>query len=224
VAERPRRTFSEPPKRHRLKDRDAAEGVTRLRAVTNGLFGGALGALLGFYLVQRGAPFWSAVVCVLAGWLFVSVGSLLLIASAGSAASMLYAPSSGAPPRRKDHSRADSLVATGKHEEAVDAFELAVAEDPTDPTPYLRIARVYRDHLGKPEDAARWFRRALREAALPAGMSFLARKELVELYTHRMGAPERALPDLARMAEELAGTPEGDWAAGELREIKARMT
>ena len=46
----------------------------------------------------------------------------------------------------------------------------------------------------------------------------------VELFTHRMQTPERALPDLARMADELAGTPEGDWAASELKEIKARMS
>jgi hypothetical protein len=51
----------------------------------------------------------------------------------------------------------------------------------------------------------------------------LTRKELVELFTHRMKASERALPELARMAEELAGTPEGEWAATQLREIKARL-
>ncbi len=220
---RPRRTFSEPPKQRGLKDTDAAERVTRIRILTFGLFGGALGVLLGFFLVQKGAPSWVAVICVLGGWLFVSLSTLLVVSSAGAAASTLYAPSSGATPRKKEYSQAESLVARGMYQEAVDVFELAVAEDPSEAAPYLRIARIYRDHLGKPEDAARWFRRALREATPPAGMALLVRKELVELYTHRMGAPERALPDLARMAEELAGTPEGDWAAAELREIKARM-
>jgi hypothetical protein len=59
---------------------------------------------------------------------------------------------------------------------------------------------------------------------LPAGMAFLVRKEVVELFTHRMETPERALPDLARMAEEMAGTPEGEWAASELKGIKERMS
>lgn len=221
---RSRRTFSEPSKRGGLKDVDAAERVMRLRALVFGVYGGMLGAALGFFLAQRGAPLWVAVLCPVAGWILVSLGTLLIASSAGSAASTLYAPSSGAPLRKKEHSQAESLVARGRYQEAVDAFEVAVAEDPSDATPYLRIARVYRDHLGKPEDAARWFRRALRESKMPEGTAFLTRKELVELFTHRMAAPERALPDLARMAEELAGTPEGEWAAAELREIKARLS
>ena len=219
-----RRTFSEPPKRGGLRDRDAAEGVTRLRAITNGVFGGALGALLGFFLVQRGAPFWIAVVCFVCGWLFVSLGIAWIVSSAGSAAATLYTPSGRSTPRNREYSQAESLLARGMHQEAVDAFEMAVAEDPSDPVPYLRVARIYRDNLARPEDAARWFRRALRDATFPAGQSFLTRKEMVELYTHRMGAPERALPELARMAEELQGTSEGEWAATRFREIKARMS
>lgn len=220
----PRRTFSEPAKRRGPKDRDAAEGVTRLRAITNGLFGAALGALLGFFLTQKGAPVWVVPICVAVGWVTVSLGALWIVSSAGSAVSTLYTPSGTATPHRKEHSRAEALVARGMYQEAVDALELAVGDDPGDPGPYLRIARIHRDHLGKPEEAARWFRRALREATLPAGQAFLTRRELVELYAHRMGAPEKALPELARMAEELAGTPEGEWAAAELREIKARMS
>jgi tetratricopeptide (TPR) repeat protein len=221
---RSRRTFSEPPKRRGLKDVDAAERVTRLRAAVFGVYGGALGWALALFFAERGAPFWVVVLCPLAGWLFVSLGTLLITGSAGSAASVLYAPSSGAPPRKKEYSQAESLVASGRYEEAVSAFELAVAEDPSDPTPYLRIARIHRDHLGRAEDSVRWFRRALRESEVARGTAILARKELIELFSHRMGAPERALPELARMAEELAGSPEGEWAASELREIKARLS
>lgn len=76
---------------------------------------------------------------------------------------------------------------------------------------------------GRHEDAARWFRRALREAVVPGGVAMMVRKELVELYTHRLDQPERALPELARMAEELAGTDAGVWAAGQVVEIKSRM-
>jgi tetratricopeptide (TPR) repeat protein len=217
-----RRTFTEHPERGGKKDRDVGDAVTRLRAVTSGLYGGVLGGLLGFFMVQRGSPLWVVVVGVAVGWLAVTLATLLMVGSAGSAASTLYTPSAGGT-RKKEHSQAESLVARGRYEDAISAFELAIAEDATDPTPYLRIARVYRDHLGRFEDAARWFRRALRDAQLPAGTAFLTRKELVELFTHRMKASERALPELARMAEELAGTPEGEWAATQLREIKARL-
>jgi len=218
---RPRRkaTPPPPPKKKGLKDTDAAQNVTVLRAGSYGIFGAVLGAALGFFL---GSPL-AMLVLALLGWGLITGSTLLLTNAAGSAASTLYAPGSGAPPRKREYSQAESLVARGLYDEAVTAFELEVAKDPTDPTPYLRIARTYRDYLGKPEDAARWFRRALRESAAPAGLVTLTRKELVELYTHRLGTPEKALPDLARMAEELEGTPDGAWAAAELKAIKERM-
>lgn len=71
--------------------------------------------------------------------------------------------------------------------------------------------------------AARWFRRTLREAATGPGLATLVRKELIELYVHRLAQPERAAPELARMADELAGTPEAEWATRELATVKARM-
>lgn len=220
---RSRRTFSEPPKRRALRDMDASERAIVMRAVTSGMYGGVLGGLLGFSLVAGGRPFWVLLLCVAAGWLAVSAATLVLVHAVGGAASTLYAPDGRSTPKKKEYSQAESLVARGLYQEAVTAFELAVLEDPTEPTPYLRVARIKRDHLAELEDAARWFRRALRESQAPPGVALLARKELVELYTHRMGAPERALPELARMAEELAGSAEGAWAAAEYAAIKARL-
>lgn len=221
---RPRRTFSPPAQRRGLRDVEGAQRAVVTRAILAGVLGAVLGGLLAFFLRQGGSPWWVVPLCVVGGWLAVTGGTLLLVESAGRAASTLHAPPSGAGPRRKEHSQAESLVARGLYEEAVTAFELAVAEDPTDPTPYLRVARIKRDHLGALDDAARWFRRALRESKAPPGVALLARKELVELYTHRMGTPERALPDLARMSEELAGTEEGAWAAAEMAAIKSAMS
>ena len=111
----------------------------------------------------------------------------------------------------------------GRYRAAVEAFEVAVAEDPSDPTPYLRIARIHRDHLDELEAAASWFRRALRDADMPRGQAGLARRELVELFIHRLKEPARAAPELARMRDEWAGTPEGAWAAEELARIKEAM-
>ena len=222
---RPRRTFSELPARRGLRDKDAGERGILLHAAVAGIAGAVVGTALGFFLLlERGAPGWLVPVCALLGAAFVAGSVLLLTNAAGSAASVLHAPSSGAPPRKSEHSRAEAMAAAGRYEEAITEFELAVAEDPSDPTPYLRIARIHRDHLGRLEDAVRWFRRALRESQAPRGTAILARKELIELFTHRMGAPERALPELARMAAELAGSPEAEWAASELREIKARLS
>jgi tetratricopeptide (TPR) repeat protein len=218
---RSRRTFSEPGKTRReghLGDRTIA-----FRALLAGGPGAIIGAALGFFLWKQGGSVWLVPLCavVVAGG--VAATALLLTGSAGRTASMLHMPSSGSTPRAREYSQAESLVARGLYPEAVTAFELAASGNPSDPTPYLRVARIYRDHLGRPDDAARWFRKALREASPPRGVAVLATKELVELYVHRMGEPRRALPELARMAEEWAGSPEGEWAAAELRDIKERL-
>lgn len=218
-----RRTFSEPVRGRGLRDVDAAQRALVTRALVSGVYGGVLGLVLAFYLVSTGTSIWLAVLCPVVAWAAVSGGILLITTSAGRAASSLYAPASGSPPRPKEYSQAESLVARGLYPEAITAFELVVAEDPFDPTPYLRVARIYRDHMASYEDAARWFRRALRDSTIPSGQALLARKELIEIFVHRLGSPERALPELARLAEERAGTPDGDWAASELRDIKNRM-
>ena len=85
----------------------------------------------------------------------------------------------------------------GLFEEAVSAFELVIVEEKsTDPAPYFRIARIYRDDMERYEDAARWFKRALDEADMHAGHQALARKELVELYRVKLGMPQKAAPML----------------------------
>jgi len=219
-----KRSFSELKPTKGLRDVDVAQNVVRMNAAFGAIPGFILGGLLGFFLSAKGmAPGWVAALCPFLGAAAVSLGALWLTNSAGSAASSLYTPSGKTTPHKKEYSQAEAMVVQGRYEDGITAFELAVAEDPTDPTPYLRIARVYRDHLARHEDAARWFRRGLRDAVIPPGVALLARKELVELYTHRLNQPERALPELARMVEELAGTDEGAWAAGYYTEIKARM-
>jgi len=219
VAEdRPRRTFSEaPPRPGGLRDVDTVDRAMLAWSLIAGALGLIMGGFLGLLVAHEGWPAWIAVLCPFAGAAGV-VGLVRLVVGGGTtAAGTVYNPSGRTTPHRREHSRAEALAARGEYEEAVTAFELAVAEDPSDPWPYLRVARIYRDHLGRPEDAARWFRRASREARTG---SVIARKELVELYMHHMEAPRKAVPELARMAEELAGTPEGEWAAAKLRHVK----
>lgn len=179
------------------------------------LAGGVLGFLAGWML---GHAFLGAV----AGWVVCFLFVRVVVGAAGAAAGQLHQPSGGTP-HQPGHSRAEALAARGHFREAVRLLARAVEDDPDPPAPYLRAARILRDELGEPEEAAAWFRRALRDAALPPGPARSIRRELVELYVHRMKEPRRAAPELARMSEELAGTEEGAWAARELEEIKARM-
>ncbi|HKJ01737.1 MAG TPA: tetratricopeptide repeat protein [Longimicrobiales bacterium] len=223
--QRPRRTFSELENPKGVRDVHGARSSVRMYATVAAVPSFLMGAALGVFLVIQGtAPVWIAALCPFILATAAAVAVVWITGSAGSAASTLYTPSGKTTPPKRQYSQAEAMVVQGRYEDGITAFELAVSEDATDPTPYLRIARVYRDHLNRNEDAARWFRRALRESAIPGGLALLALKELEEVFTHRLGQPERALPDLARLAEELAGTDGGAWAARRLAEIKARLS
>lgn len=198
------------------RDVDRAEQALQLKIAVYSLPGFILGLIAG---LRAGHPLLGS----LLGGLFVGGMVFLLVRGAGRFASGLHNPSGNTTPHTPEYSVAESLVARGRYREAVNAFEEVLAAEPTAAVPFLRIARIHRDHLGEMDESARWFRRALREADLGAGQALLARKELVELYVHRMGQPERAAPELARMAEELQGRPEGEWAARELAEVKEMM-
>jgi tetratricopeptide (TPR) repeat protein len=163
-------------------------------------------------------------VLALAGLLLTFSLPLVLAELGGRAANTLYNPSGAGTPRRREYSQAESLAARGLYQEAITAFEVASAADPTDPTPSLRLARIHRDRLGKHQDAATWFKRALERAEPGSGLALLVVKELVELYAVRLGTPARAAPLLARLAEGRPETPEGAWAADELKRLKTRMS
>lgn len=207
-----RRTYSPPSGR---KDVDQAERTNVLRAFTWSLPGALLGGLA---VVAGGSP-------LLGFAIWAATFAIPLIASSlgGRAAGNLYNPSGRSTPRKREYSHAESLVARGRYQDAIDSFETAIAEDGSDPTPYLRIARIHRDKLAQHEDAVRWLERALTQSSMHAGLERLAVGELVELCAGKMAEPGRAAPMLARMAAERAGTPEGDWAAEQLARVKALM-
>lgn len=220
---RPLRAYSEMSGR---RDVDQFEQAIRLKALMWSFAGAIMGALMGIFIVvaddERGI--WIVPVCAIVGWLIAFLGPLGLARAAGRAAGNIHNPSGRTTPAKKEYSQAESYAIRGMHEDAVSAFEVAIAEgDGKDPTPYLRIARTYRDDLARPTDSERWFKRALKESQMPDGQRWLTRRELVELYRGKMGTPAKAAPLLARMAQEREGTREGEWAAAELRSVKDEM-
>jgi len=196
-------------------DRDSFRDATDLKTGAWSLAGGVLGFIAGFMV---GHPLVGAV----GGWAACFLAVRGISGAAGAAAGKLHHPSAGTP-HPQEHSRAEALAARGHLREAVELLAEAVEGEPASPGPYLRAARILRDELGELEEAAAWFRRALRDAAFLPGRDRLVRRELVELYIHRMKEPRRAAPELARMREESAGTEEGAWAERELEEVKRRM-
>jgi tetratricopeptide (TPR) repeat protein len=206
------------------RDSDAAFRARMLLAAAWALFAGAgIGGALGYLLVERTGLSGGAGVAVALLVMAAMTGAVLAVALlssevAGRAASGLLHPGGGRP--RSDHSLPRSLLARGLVEEAVRAFEVAVATDPTDPEPYLEIARIERDRLARPEEALGWFRRARDQARLGPGEARVLIREIAELARKHLRDPARAAPDLARHLAAHEGTPEGEWARAELAELK----
>jgi tetratricopeptide (TPR) repeat protein len=146
---------------------------------------------------------------------------LAIAALSGGAARGLYNPSGAGTPRKAEYSHAESLAARGLYDEAVAAFEVAIAASPTDPNVYLRVARIHRDKSRRYEESAAWFKRALERTEPGSPVALLVTRELGELYRSKMTEQrKRIAPFMARLAEERPDTPEGRWAAEELLRVK----
>jgi len=215
--EPPRRTYSEAKPSKGLKDVDSAARAQKLRALGWSLYGGvpfgaAVGALLGNLLL---GAFLGP---------FVIYGAVVGIAAlSGKVGSVVYMPSGSTTPKRKEYSRAKALEVRGEYQEAIRAYGVEILEAPGVAEPYLRIARLFRDERKDPDSAVHWFRKAQRDARLSTGESIRVHRELAEIFLYLRKEPRKAAPELARLAEGYSHTPDGEWAAGELAEIKAEI-
>jgi len=206
--------------RRRPADVDAA---ARARWIQLLVWGGLPGGLIGFIAGSWVGGLAGGVVgALLVGAAAVGFGAAIAEA-AGRLFARIHHPSGASTPSAPDLSRADSLAARGRWDEALTAYREAMAERPGDPTPYLRIARLLRDELGRHEEAAHWFRRVRREVELGESLEVLVGRELVEIYRNRLGEPLRAAPELARLVERFGDAPVADWARRELRDVKAEV-
>jgi tetratricopeptide (TPR) repeat protein len=207
-----------------LRDTDTAETAFRVKALAWSMAGLLLGFLLGVLIVLKtGAPLLRTVVLASLGvWAAGFFGGLFISERAARAGASIYFTSGSKLPVLREFSLAESYVARGRIEDAVAEFERAAARYPDDPEPCLRLARLLRDRLGRHDDAITWFRAAATRAT-DAGTVIAARRELIEICTHRLRTPERALPDLARLAAEHPGTPVATWAERERRDIRRTL-
>jgi hypothetical protein len=119
------------------------------------------------------------------------------------------------------HSAAESLVARGFYPEAATAFRALIAEQPKDDLARIKLAQVYRDHLGEPESAEALLLEVRRHAADPRH-EIMAANLLIELY-RATGRKDRLMVELARFAGRYKGSRAGSEAARALREMKAGM-
>ncbi len=159
----------------------------------------------------------------LLGFLFVYGLVRLIVTGSGRAAGTIYHPSGKSTPEKRDYSYAQSLAARGEFEEAIKAYDLAVAEYPEDPEPYLHIGRLYRDELQQYDAAVAWLKRARAEARVSEGQEQLATEEIIEIYTHRLHAPRKAIPELALLCQKFPDAPAAESRQRELKELREML-
>ncbi len=199
------------------KNVDQVERVYMLRILTFSVPAG------GFVGLLAGSRIGHPVLGLLVGAALAALIPKAIVEAAGKMGGTLYSPSGSSTPHKREYSLAASLAIRGEFAKAAAAYELAISEYPEDPEPYLCLARLLRDELGRHEEAARWFKRARSDSKISDGQALLASRELIELYTVQLREPAKAAPELACLAEKYDGTPEGDWARDMLAEVKRGM-
>jgi tetratricopeptide (TPR) repeat protein len=112
----------------------------------------------------------------------------------------------------------------GDHAGAIREYENAIASNPTDPEPYIRIARIHRRELSEPDAALRWFKRARSEVVMGRGQELLVTQEIIELYRDDLATPSRAIPELARLIDRFPDDPAVPAARQELARLRSELT
>ncbi len=196
---------------------DAAKRARILRIAALSLAGGIIGAAAGAYAGFGFIPGF------LVGFTIVFVITLTIVEGTGKMVSTVYNPSGDSTPVRREYSYAESLAVRGRYEDAIDAYQVCCADFPEDPEPYVRIARIYRDDLKQFDEAVFWFKRARSEATVDRGRELLITQEIIEIYANKLGAPRKAIPELARIKERFAEHPSATWANGEIERMRREL-
>ena len=138
----------------------------------------------------------------------------------GRVARNIFDPTGANVASKPAYSEPESLAVRGRFQEAVDAYELAARDEPEDPEPWLRIARIERTDLKRPQRAIEALRAARTRVPAESPTGQMIAREIAELMLRDLGDPQRAMPELARLAATWPDTPTGQWAARELAELK----
>jgi hypothetical protein len=205
-----------------LKDTDSAELAFKVRAAVLGIIvaviSGAAGALMGGGGVFKISSLVGVVIGIIAYFVALFIADRL-----GAAGASIFSPGGSSTPPPRQYSFADSLAARGLLTEAAEAYEGLSHEYPADPEPCVRHARLLRDRMSRPEEAADRFRRALAAKDLDPASEAALLRELSELYMYKLQTPNKALPYLAQLAAKHPTHPASKWARAEAVEIRQVM-
>jgi hypothetical protein len=206
------------------RDVDSANVAFRVKAFAWSLIALLPMALIGSRVgAGTRAPVLVTVLFAAAGFCVAFFGSLALGEWLGRAASGGFFSSGKSTAGKREYSLVESMIARGRFDEAIVEMERASLRYPEDVTPPLRLARLLRDNCERPDDAVHWFRTAAARCEDDAGMEIGILRELIEVHTHVLRTPRRALPDLARLASRHGDTAAGKRARSQMAEIRQTM-
>jgi hypothetical protein len=200
-----------------IRDVDWRDRFLLWKRVIFALVGGLAGGSLGYNAVHNSAGF-------LVGCALGAVTSWHYIELWGRFSSKVYFPSGSTTPYKHQYSQALALLMQGKVDAAIAEFERDIAEEPKRTDGYLHLARLYRDHLQRYDEALAWFKRARNEADISPGEDMLVTREVFEVYAHKLNEPRRAMPELARLVEKYPDSPAAEWARAELKSLRDEMS
>lgn len=124
---------------------------------------------------------------------------------------------------KSEHSVIQAMIMRGDYQQAVEACARQADETPNDPVPLMLGAEVLRDHMKQYQTAAQWLRRAQRIKKLTPEQDITIARELVELYERKLETPRKALPELARIAEQYPETRAASWAQTTMKQIRDEL-
>lgn len=204
----------------RLKDVDHTDMIYRMRSAPFAFIFGLLAA--GGASVAH-MPWYLVILVGIGAFCAVLFLPTYLANKTGDVGAAIYTPSGRSTPSIAEYSLAESMVARGRYDDAAEAYGLLSEDYPHDPEPPLRYARLLRDKMQRFEDAATWYKRALAVEDIKEATEVAATRELIELYTHKLKTPERALQYLSKIPEKYPNNPAAAWARQEYLEIKSDM-
>lgn len=206
-----------------LRDVDSAERLTLWRAMLPTMGAGLLiGGAVGYFLHE--AWHWS-------GWSVpgAAVAGLGVGAAAGFAAErtagfagrglVRLLTAAGDLPPAPSFSLEEALVAQGRYEEAIGAFEAHLVLHPGDHEARFAMVPILAGRLGRPEAAAQVLL-AIRRMTADPRWDYRVTQALIDLYAGS-GDQRRHLAELARFADRFRATAAGRAAKQALAAIKA---
>jgi tetratricopeptide (TPR) repeat protein len=216
---RPLRYLPEFSRMKFLRDRDSADDAQRVKAFAWSLAPATIGAIVGGALAPRFGI--SGLIGFFFGAIIAGAASFVLVTTvadrAGRAAATLYA--GGSHPMPSQFSLAESLIVRGHLDQAAAELRRAADAEPDLAAPRIRLARLLRDRLRRPDEALQWFRAALASRDVDDGAALLLAHEVVDL-CRASGSARRALPTLAKVAAERPDTHIAVWAQETMQVIR----